>query len=620
MILLFIPRHPKSISFMCKKTTEILFSFGFLLNEKKCQRNKTEIDYLGMHISDGKVRPTSDKLDAVLKMPVRSSKTELQSFLGLVNFYRGFSPHLAEVALPLYRLTHKNESFVWDVVHEQAFVRVKKLLTGSQILRIPDFELPFLLSTDASSVALGAVLSQEIDGNEYPIFFASRTLSDAERNYSVIEKELLAIVFAIKKFRCYLYGTTFKVYCDHNPLKHVATMRDPTKRIARWLMLLQDYRFQVHFRPGKLNSNADCLSRLPIVSSVSTPDMNYRMLLQNTPLPVDSPYALHRSNIVMEGGELWFQNSAKQRLKIPAPAARQRIIDQIHCLGHFGIKKTGRLLKELFWWPGMMGAVQSTVAQCGPCQRRKPRSKAEIETLPHVPIAVFHPMEVVAWDIMGPFPVSFSGMKYIVVVMDLFSRWVKLKALPDVKAATLANYLWTDFISCYGPPVRMHSDQGPNLNAAVLKQLYDIWGIAQSTTVAYYPQGNGMVERMNRVIQDVVAKKISEKGPQLWDELLPSVAFAHNITPHSETGVSPFSLFFGREPSVPVDGRVYRSSVSEDTKFEKLFTMWQTMRKRWQNVRNLRHFQLVIAFYCGGHALKVDTPRSFIHLGKDPIL
>ena len=107
MILLFIPLHPKSISVMCKKTTEILFSFGFLLNEKKCQRNKTEIDYLGMHISDGKVKPTSEKLDAVLKMPVPSSKAELQSLLGLVNFYRSFCPHLAEVALPLYRLTHK---------------------------------------------------------------------------------------------------------------------------------------------------------------------------------------------------------------------------------------------------------------------------------------------------------------------------------------------------------------------------------------------------------------------------------------------------------------------------------------------------------------------------------
>ena len=243
-----------------------LETFGFKLNKKKCQYHQSEIDYLGLRISNGSMQPIVEKIKAVTEIRVPTSRTEIQSFLGLVNFYRDFCPDLAETSIPLYELTHKNKTFEWNNKHQEAFDKVKQLITNAPLLKIPALSKPFIIATDASAVALGAVLSQGYNGKEHPISFASRVLTEAEKNYSVIEKELLAIVFAIKKFRCYVYGHRFTIFCDHNPLQFIATMKDPTKRIARWLMWLQDYDFKVVYRPGKQNTNADCLSRCSVMA------------------------------------------------------------------------------------------------------------------------------------------------------------------------------------------------------------------------------------------------------------------------------------------------------------------------------------------------------------------
>ena len=237
-----------------------LNEIGLELNNSKCHYYRSEIDYLGVRIFEGTMKANLDKVKAIEAMKPPETKKEVQEFMGLVNFYREFCPGLAETAEPLYKLTHKATDFNWTTEHQTAFDKVKQLVTKPPLLRIPDQQRQFIISSDASGIALGAVLSQVYNGNEHPVSFASRVLSDAEKNYSVIEKELLAIVFAVKKFRCYIYGTRFIVQCDHNPLKYMATMKDPTKRISRWLMYLQDFNFEIRYRPGARNCNADCLS------------------------------------------------------------------------------------------------------------------------------------------------------------------------------------------------------------------------------------------------------------------------------------------------------------------------------------------------------------------------
>ena len=350
-------------------------------------------------------------------------------------------------------------------------------------------------------------------------------------------------------------------------------------------MAMQDYSFEIKYRPGKENSNADCLSRLPIALLRSEDD--FTNLMEGNSISQNSPYRFQLPFIKREGGELWVMKNNK-RIKIPSPDSRHRITEQVHSLGHFGIRKTWQLLCTLFWWPGLFTHVKTVVRECFLCQRRKVPNKSDKALDKGVPFTAFHPMEVIAWDIMGPLPVSKKGNRFIVVVMDLFSRWLEIGALETSTAEKLAEFLWDRVISRFGPPVQVHSDKGTNFNAEVLKRLYQIWGIQKSTTVAYYPQGNGMVERMNKVIQDMVAKKLYDRDPAEWDELLAAVTYGHNVTPHVETGVSPYALFFGREPCIPVDGTVHQTS--NDDKFQMLFQIWKKIQERWRKAHETEAF------------------------------
>jgi len=196
---------------------------------EKCKIMCAEVDYLGMRISVGGIGPIPGNLSAILEMKYPTDKKELREFLGLVNYYREYCPDLAAIAHTLFRLTRKETSFSWGPEEAAAVGKIKALLTTTPVLGFADPNKPFILATDASNVALGAVLSQVQKGKEVPLAYASRVLSATEEKYSVVEKELLAIVFAVKKFNSYLYGTSFTVLTDHNPLQYALTLKDTSR-------------------------------------------------------------------------------------------------------------------------------------------------------------------------------------------------------------------------------------------------------------------------------------------------------------------------------------------------------------------------------------------------------
>ena len=184
----------------------------------------------------------------------------------------------------------------------------------------------------------------------------------------------------------------------------------------------------------------------------------------------------------------------------------------------------------------MRESVQFHIQHCEACQFRKPPNKSDIERTTDISFAADYPLEIVSWDIMGPIQASAAGNRYIVVVEDIFSRWVEAFPLPETSAASLADILWSRFFSKYDPPRRLHSDQGRNLNAEVIQELCRFWGVKRSNTVAYHPQGNGLVERMNRTLQAVIATKKQDNTGKDWDELLPAATYAYNVTPQTTTG------------------------------------------------------------------------------------
>ena len=251
--------HLKNLGIVLQKLKDA----NLQLKPAKCALCKTEVTYLGHKISREGVATDQAKVDKVENWPQPKTSQELQRFLGLASYYRKFIRNFASIARPLHRLTEKGRPFKWTSECDSAFCKLKQSLTTAPILVYPDFSRPFILDTDASNDGIGAVLSQEYDGSERVVAYASRTLNKSERKYSVTRKELLAVVVFTQHFRTYLLGQPFKLRTDHGSLSWLCNFKDPTGQLARWLEQLQEFHFEVIHRKGLAHQNADALSRLP---------------------------------------------------------------------------------------------------------------------------------------------------------------------------------------------------------------------------------------------------------------------------------------------------------------------------------------------------------------------
>lgn len=241
-----------------------LRSAGLTIKPKKCEIGFHQISFLGHRIGLGLIAPKQEILTRIQDSPRPTTKRQVRSFLGLTGFYREFIPNYAGLAAPLTNLTKKGarNDVEWEEEHEAAFSHLKQLLAEPPILMAPDLGKEFTLRTDASDASLGAVLLQERDGVLHPVAYASRKLSRAEKNFATIERECLALVWAVGRFTIYLYGRKFRVQTDHQPLEFINKAKYTNSRIMRWSMKLQDYSFHVEYIKGKDNVGADFLSRI----------------------------------------------------------------------------------------------------------------------------------------------------------------------------------------------------------------------------------------------------------------------------------------------------------------------------------------------------------------------
>lgn len=237
---------------------------------------RKEVAYLGHTITSEGLKPNNDKIHAILNYPIPRTLTEIRSFLGLIGYYRRFIKDFAKITNPLSSCLKKNKKIIIDDNFKNAFERCKELLTTAPLLQYPDFNKPFILTTDASNFALGAVLSQGSPGQDKPVAYASRSLNDTEQKYSATEKELLAIVWAVKHFRPYLYGKRFTIYSDHRALVWLYSLKEPNSKLTRWRLRLSEYDFEVVYKSGKQNTNADALSRIR-VNALESDDISMKV-------------------------------------------------------------------------------------------------------------------------------------------------------------------------------------------------------------------------------------------------------------------------------------------------------------------------------------------------------
>jgi hypothetical protein len=249
---------------LLRKVLERLKQAGLTARPSKCHIGFRKLTYLGHTLSEDTLTPDSTKVEQLRNAARPTTKTEVRSFLGLAGYYRKYVANFSAIASPLTDLTRKKSptKVIWTDACERAFQTLKDRLTSDAIVKLPDVTKDFVLRTDASDRGLGAVLLQEHDGDLFPVAYASRKLNTAERNYSVTEKECLAIVFGIHKFQRYLYGRKFILETDHQPLAYLAQAKLTNGRLMRWSLFLQQYQVQLRYIRGNSNVGADCMSRL----------------------------------------------------------------------------------------------------------------------------------------------------------------------------------------------------------------------------------------------------------------------------------------------------------------------------------------------------------------------
>ena len=612
-----------------EKIFQRLREVNLKLSPKKCEFFRRKVRYVGNIVSEEGIAPDPDKIDKVKNWPTPSNPDEVRQFLGFVGYYRRFIEGFANIARPLNDLLPDTKKkarkgakpkpppadWQWGPEHETAFSTLKEKLVTYPVLGYANSDLPFILHTDASSNSICAVLYQVQDDVKRVIAYASRSLSKSEKNYPVHKLEFLALKWSVcEKFHDYLYGARFTAYTDNNPLTYVMTSAKLDATSQRWVANLSNYTFDLKYKPGILNTDADCLSRIPsrqeepyITSDTIkaicnvTHHVPYIDSLAVTTSPVDelpplpdfaeidirrhqyedpvirywlphvdrrsrpSKYRLpfsnqqYHSTLYRNFDKLHIQNgilmrdiviNGKKRSQIVLPRTCIRtVLHQLHTkMGHPGRDKTTSLIRDRFFWYGMTADVESYIGKCKRCVLSKTPTT---ERAPLVNIRSFQPLELVCLDYLT-LETSKGGYQNILVITDHFTRYAQAIPTKNSTARTTAEVIFNSFIVHYGIPLKIHTDQGPQFESSIIKELCSIMGIDKSRTTPYHPMGNGACERFNRTLLKMLSSlENSQKSD--WKSYIAPIVHAYNCTKQETTGQSPFFLMFGREPRLAVD-------------------------------------------------------------------
>lgn len=535
------------------------------VKETKCEWFRTEVTFLGHRLSADGTRMEDDKIKAILDWPSLTSTKEILSFLGLVGFYRQYIRHFAHITSPLTDLLKKDATFVWGLEQQQAFDTLKTAITTAPILQVPNPNLPFVLTTDASSKALGAELAQDQGNGLRPVAFYSRKFNKAETNYPVHERETLALIASLKHWRHYLKGAPRgKAFTDHHSLKHLATQPTLTPRQARWIELLQEYHIHIDYLPGKRNVVADALSRRPdlclnaittihtlgdVLSKVSSTygnDDESTALLSKANAQLDG--FLLRDNLILKT-----QANGSYTLYIPPSDVRQHLLHEHHdtiYAGHLGMDKTYECLTRNYYWPTMRDDVRDYVRSCPKCQANKPTNRQPIGLLQ--PLNIPHQKwEQVTMDLITALPRTTRGHDAIGVVVDKLTKMVHFfPTTTSVTAPQLATLFFDCVVRLHGLPRSIVSDRDPRFTSKFWEALMTKCGTTLARSTAYHPQTDGQTERVNRTLEEALRAYVNDTHTD-WDDHLSGIEFAINNSPHASTKQTPFFLNYGVHPLTP---------------------------------------------------------------------
>ena len=599
--------HPEHVCEVLRR----LRANNLFAKAEKCEFHKDSVEYLGYILSTDGLTMALDKVKTISDWPEPRKVKDVQSFLGFANFYRRFIHNYSDIAVPLTRLTRKDAPWNFDTKAREAFEQLKSAFTTAPILAHWNPDNKLIVETDASDYALAAILSQYTpEGVLHPIAFHSRTFNSAELNYDVHDKELLAIFEAFSHWRQYLEGAgdPIDVLTDHKNLEYFTSTKLLTRRQVRWSEYLSQFNLTIRYRPGKLGTKPDALTRRwdvypkggnsdyakvnpqnyrPIftsdnlvaslrASTLITPVLRGAIIMdvdqlqsdirsaysddptsaRQLPAPSDPRWSLGSDNILRRDQRIYVPDSNDLRL---------RVLQNKHdhpLSGHFGQNKTLALVRQDYFWPNMRTMVQEYCNSCTTCKCAKSQRHKPYGTLQQLPIPD-KPWNSISMDFIEQLPAS-SGYTSILVVVDRLSKQsIFIPTTDTITSAELARLFVIHVFSKHGVPSHVTSDRGSEFVSRFFRSLGTALDMTLHFTSGYHPEGDGQTERVNQTLEQYL-RIFCNYQQDNWSDILPLAEFAYNNAPNASTGVSPFFANKGYHPNITV--QIERELASQQAK------------------------------------------------------
>ncbi|GJR89348.1 putative reverse transcriptase domain-containing protein [Tanacetum coccineum] len=599
----------------------------------KCDFWLESVQFLGHVINREGVHVDPAKIEAVKNWPVPKSPTEVRQFMGLAGYYRRFIEGFSLIAKPLTKLTQKNKRFEWGADEDEAFQKLKQDLCTAPILALPEGPDDFIVYCDASLKGYGAVLMQR----DKVIAYASRQLKTHEENYTTHDLELGAVVFALRLWRHYLYGTKCVVYTDHKSLQYILDQKELNMRQRRWIELLSDYDCEIRYHPGKANVVADALSR-----KVRDKPLRVRSLVMSTYTDLSERIlkaqleAVKQENVKAENlgrllkpifeihsdGIRYFEN----RVWLPLfGGLRDLIMHESHKSKysiHPGSDKMYQDLKKLYWWPNMKADIATYVSKCLTCAKVKAEHQRPSGLLQQPEIPEWK-WEHITMDFVTGLPRTSSGYDSIWVIVDRLTKsahFLPMKKTDSMEKLT-RQYL-KEVVCRHGVPLSIISDRDSRFASGFWRSLQNALGTNLNMSTAYRPETNGQSERTIQTLEDMLCACVIDFG-RSWDRHLPLVEFSYNNSYHASIKAAPFEALYGRKCRSPVcwsevgDSQLTGPELIRETteKIIQIKNRLLTARSRQKSYADVRRKPM--EFNVGDMVmLKVSPWKGVIRFGK----
>ncbi|GKA57375.1 putative reverse transcriptase domain-containing protein [Tanacetum coccineum] len=539
------------------------------------------------------------KVESVKNWKTPESPTEIRSFLGLAGYYRRFIENFSKIAKPLTLLTQKNKAYVWGDKQEEAFCILKEKLCNAPVLALPDGPNDFVVYCDASNQGFGCVLMQR----GKVIAYASRQLKIHEKNYTTHDLELGAVVFALKTWRHYLYGTKSVIYTDHKSLQYLFEQKELNMRQRRWIELLSDYECEIKYHPGKANVVADALSRkerlkprrVRAMSMTIQSGLKAKILeaqgeaSKDLKAPAEWLRGLESHFEKRDDGEIYFFD----RIWVPSVGGiRKLIMDEAHTSRysvHPGADKMYYDLRDLYWWPGMKRDIAEYVSKCLTCSKIKAEHQKPSGLLQQPEIPEWK-WEKITMDLVTKLPKSSSGYDAIWVIVDRLTKSAHfLPIREDYKTEKLARIYINEIVARHGVPVSIISDRDGRFASHLWQALQKALGTKLNMSTAYHPETDGQSERTIQTLEDMLRACVMDFGGS-WDTHLPLVEFSYNNSYHKSIKCAPFEALYGRKCRSPViwaevgESQLIRPEIVQETT-EKIVQIKERLKTARRVVR-----------------------------------